>query len=297
MRAARFHQFGNPSVLRIEEAPWPYPSHDELLIHVHASSVNGTDLGLRSGRGPFTYLTRRPFTPGFDVAGVIVRCGPRVTAFETGEAVIALLGHGGGGAAEYVTVRQDCVARAPISVPLTHTVALLLAGLTALQGLRGGAALGNHHTRRPRVLMRGASGGIGSFAVQLARHYAAHITGTARDAEHAHPGIYPESNEPQAWSASSVVIMVQALLRMFPVAPLGTLVVDPHLPELLPHWKLEGVRVGHARVDIEAWRTKQGETRYKANVREGQLRVVRQPPLLSGASSGERLRSGLRSLL
>lgn len=178
MRAALVPTFGGPSVLEIRETPWPYATRDEVLIHVHASSVNGTDLGLRTGKGPFRLAVRLPFTPGFDVAGTVVACGPQVTAFTVGDPVFALLGHGGGGAAEYVAVRQSRVSRAPSRIPLVHAAAVPLAGLTALQGLRRGAAL---HTRtRARVLVVGASGGIGSFAVQFAKLYGAHVTAVAR---------------------------------------------------------------------------------------------------------------------
>lgn len=178
MRAAHFYEFGDPSVLRVEETDWPYPVNDEVLVRVHASSVNGTDLGLRRGEGPFALTTRRPFTPGFDIAGEVVRLGPKASAFDVGEKVYALLGHGGGGAAEYVAVRQARLARAPQSVPLVQAAAVPLAGLTALQALREGARL--HLKPGARVLVNGASGGIGSFGVQLAKHYGAFVTGVAR---------------------------------------------------------------------------------------------------------------------
>jgi NADPH2:quinone reductase len=177
MLAARVHAYGGPEVLRVENVPWPFPQGDEVLIRVHASSVNGTDLGLRRG-GPFALAVRRPYTAGLDVAGEVVGLGPRVTAFDPGDRVYSLLGHSGGGAAEYVTVRQSRVALAPASVSLTEAAAVPLAGLTALQALRNGAGL--HLRRGARVLIHGAAGGIGSFAVQLARHYGAEVTATAR---------------------------------------------------------------------------------------------------------------------
>ena len=178
MKAARLHEFGGPDVLRVEDVPWPHPMGDEVLIRVHGSSINGTDLGLRAGGGPFALTTRRPFTVGFDLAGEVVGLGPKVTAFEFGDRVTSLLGHGGGGAAEYVAVGQARVGMAPRSVPLTEAAALPLAGLTALQALR--AAAGDQFKEGARVLINGASGGIGAYAVQLAKHFGCFVSGTAR---------------------------------------------------------------------------------------------------------------------
>jgi glycogen debranching enzyme len=104
------------------------------------------------------------------------------------------------------------------------------------------------------------------------------VGGIARDAERPHPGIYPKANEPQAWSATTVVFMVQALLGIRPLAPARTLAVDPHLPDWLPDLQLRGVQVGDARVDLRAWRTRSGKTRWKAEVRRGYLHVIHQPP-------------------
>jgi glycogen debranching enzyme len=101
--------------------------------------------------------------------------------------------------------------------------------------------------------------------------------GLQRDEQHPHPGIYPESHEPQAWSASMVVMVVQALLGIYPFAPAGVLLVDPHLPAWLPDLRLSGLRVGRARLDIEFRRRDDGRTRYRIHRREGPLRVIRQP--------------------
>jgi NADPH:quinone reductase-like Zn-dependent oxidoreductase len=177
VRAVRFHTCGAPDVLRIDRVPDPGdPTGDELLVRVEASSVNGTDLGLRRGDLRIATLGRLPFTPGFDVAGQVLACGPAVTAFAPGDRMIALLGHGGGGQAELVRLRQGRAALAPRTVPAVDAAALPLAGLTALQGLaRAGLAA------RPgaRVLVHGASGGIGTFAVQLAVLAGAHVTAVA----------------------------------------------------------------------------------------------------------------------
>jgi NADPH:quinone reductase-like Zn-dependent oxidoreductase len=178
VRAARFHRYGDPSVLQIDDVPAPRaPIRDEILVRVLASSVNGTDLGLRRGQARIATVGRLPFVTGFDLAGEVVECGPAVTAFETGDRVIALLGHRGGGQADRVLVRQSRAARISPAMPPEAAAALPLAGLTALQALHGKAAL---HTRpTARVLVNGASGGIGSFAVQLAKLAGAHVTAVA----------------------------------------------------------------------------------------------------------------------
>jgi NADPH:quinone reductase-like Zn-dependent oxidoreductase len=180
VRAARFHHHGDPSVLQVDDVPAPRaPTGDEILVRVLASSINGTDTGLRAGRARIATVGRLPFVPGFDLAGDVVACGPAVTAFAPGDRVMALLGHGGGGQAERVLLRQRRAALAPRSVPVEAAAALPLAGLTALQALHGRAALSSrqHTGRQVRVLVNGASGGIGCYGVQLAKLAGAHVTG------------------------------------------------------------------------------------------------------------------------
>lgn len=110
------------------------------------------------------------------------------------------------------------------------------------------------------------------------------VGGVQRDADHPHPGIYPKSCEPQGWSASAVVQLVQALLGMVAFAPMGLLVVDPHLPEWLPDVRLEGLQVGKATLDIQFRRTHGGRTSWEVLERNGMVRVVRQPPPQAPAS-------------
>lgn len=179
MLAVRFAELGEPSVLHVDEVAGPgRPTADQLLVQVAASSVNGTDLGLRRGEVKAATWGRMPFTPGFDLAGEVVQCGPRVTAFAPGDQVMALLGHRGGGQAERVLVPQGRAALAPRSCSPVEAAALPLAGLTALQALHRQAGLGAR-ARGTRVLVIGASGGIGSFAVQLAKRAGAHVTAVA----------------------------------------------------------------------------------------------------------------------
>jgi hypothetical protein len=92
------------------------------------------------------------------------------------------------------------------------------------------------------------------------------VGGIARDAAHAHPGIYPKADSPQAWSASGVVMMVQALLGLRPLTPAGVVAVDPHLPEWLPTLALRNARLGHTVGDLHFWRDRRGRTRFRADV-------------------------------
>lgn len=179
MLAVRFSELGDPSVLHVDDVEEPAdPTGDQVVVQVRASSVNGTDLGLRRGQVKIATWGRMPFTPGFDLAGEIVQCGPQVTAFAPGDRVMALLGHGGGAQAERVLLRQGRAALAPRSCSLVEAAALPLAGLTALQALNRRAGLGGRPVGT-KVLVIGASGGIGSFAVQLAKLAGAHVTAVA----------------------------------------------------------------------------------------------------------------------
>jgi len=179
VRAVQFCEFGDPSVLHLGTTADPDPpTGDELLVQVEASSINGTDLGLRRGEAKIATWGRMPFVPGFDLAGTVLACGPQVTAFRPGDQVMALLGHGGGGQAERVVLRQGRAALVPRTCSLVEAAAIPLAGLTALQALHRQARLASYGPSA-RVLVIGASGGIGSFAVQLAKLAGAHVTGVA----------------------------------------------------------------------------------------------------------------------
>ncbi|SNS32041.1 NADPH:quinone reductase [Geodermatophilus pulveris] len=177
MRAVRLQGSGDDTVPVVVDVAEPgAPAGDHLLVRVEASSINGTDLGM-FGTGLTAAVVRRVGRPGFDVAGEVLACGPEVTAFSPGDRVMALLGHAGGGQAERVVFRQEQAARVPVSCSVAEAASLPLAGLTALQALYGRAAL--RARRSPRVLVIGASGGIGAAAVQLARLAGAHVTGVA----------------------------------------------------------------------------------------------------------------------
>lgn len=180
MRAVRFHRFGDPSVLQIDEIAPPTPAPTEVLIRVYASSLNAADSGARRGFGRGIHVRSLPHVPGYDVAGEVVACGAAVTTVVPGDRVFALIGLHGGGQAEYATLHQDQLAIMPERLRWDEAAAVPLAGLTALQALRAKAQI----KKGQRVLITGAGGGVGTFAVQLARYYGCHVTAVCRAAQH-----------------------------------------------------------------------------------------------------------------
>jgi glycogen debranching enzyme len=123
------------------------------------------------------------------------------------------------------------------------------------------------------------------------------IGGFPRDAAHPHPGVYPGANEPQGWSDSAIVLIVQALLGILPIAPLGVLLIDPHLPPWLSDLRLEGIRVGQSRLDLAVTGRPEGRSRYRVTGRDGRTRVLRQlAPQAPGIGLGARVLTALGSL-
>ncbi|MFF4194464.1 NAD(P)-dependent alcohol dehydrogenase [Nonomuraea sp. NPDC001831] len=177
MRAALFDRYGPPEVLYVGTAPKPVPAPGQVLVRVHAVSVNGGEVHGRTGRVRLvTGLMQRGFPKriGIDLTGEIVALGSGVTGPRIGDRVWGTLGRAFGSAAEYVAVHPRRLSRAPASVDLV-TAAALPAGTTAITALRDQAGL------RPgdRLLVRGGSGGVGAVAVQLGRVLGAHVTALA----------------------------------------------------------------------------------------------------------------------
>lgn len=174
MHAVRIHSTGSTEVLSLEEAPRPKPDRDEILIKVHAASVNPIDYKIRAGRLPRGKV-QFPLILGRDVSGVVAATGPGVSDFQLGDEVYALLSADSGGYAEYAVATGDEVALKPKILDHIHAAAVPLAALTAWQGLfdHGGLEAGQ------RVLIHGAGGGVGHFAVQFAKVRGAQIVATA----------------------------------------------------------------------------------------------------------------------
>lgn len=177
MKAIRIHSFGGPEVLKEEEAPKPEAGAGEIIIRVQAAGVNPVDYKMRSGQ--YRGGVSLPATLGREVSGVVASVGPGVSQFKLGDAVYAMLGKYSGGYAEFSRAGQNEAAAKPSTLDYIHAAAVPLAATTAWQGLfdHGGLHVGE------RVLIHGAAGGVGHFAVQLAKARGATVIATARDSD------------------------------------------------------------------------------------------------------------------
>lgn len=181
MQRAQYDRYGPPEVLYVGEVAVPEPGPGEILVQVHAASVNGGELMGRSGK--LRLLTRGPFPrgTGVDFAGQVVEINGTTTGVARGDWVWGVLpdrdrvSGGAGSVAEYVAVPADLVGHPPAGLDPVQAVALLAGGTTAMTGLRDEARL----QPGERLLVRGASGGVGSIAVQLGRALGARVTGLA----------------------------------------------------------------------------------------------------------------------
>ncbi|WIX98406.1 NADP-dependent oxidoreductase [Amycolatopsis mongoliensis] len=181
MKAAQIGSFGAPDVLRVTETDRPSPGPDEVLVAVEASSVNGHDTIVRAGGLKMVSGRAFPIGVGLDFAGVVVTTGTDVRGYRAGDRVWGTVHprgrHTVAGAAEYVVVSADRISPAPVGVSAVEAASLVVAGSTALIALRDSVRLADGE----RVLVRGAAGGVGTAAVQLARAMGGHVTALARD--------------------------------------------------------------------------------------------------------------------
>ncbi|MGE4028586.1 NADP-dependent oxidoreductase, partial [Mycolicibacterium sp.] len=167
-------------VLQYEDAPRPVPGPTQVLVKVAATAFNPVDAGIRGGYLAQVYQIDFPHTPGVDVSGTIAELGDEVTGWNIGDAVVAFLPLDAGGAgAEFTLAPAESLAPAPTSVPLTDAAALPVPALTAQQALFEIAGL----TAGQSVLINGAAGAVGGFAIQLAEQAGAVVTATAKPAD------------------------------------------------------------------------------------------------------------------
>ncbi|WP_344525701.1 NADP-dependent oxidoreductase [Streptomyces albiaxialis] len=176
MKAVRYHRYGDSDVLVHEEAERPVPGAGQVLVRVAATSFNPVDASIRAGFLREAFPLAFPHTPGIDVAGTVAATGPGAGGWREGDAVVAFLPlNGPGAAAEYVLAPTEALAAAPTAVEPADAAALPAVGLTAWQSLFEHARLSDGQ----RILINGASGAVGGYAVQLAHRAGARVTATA----------------------------------------------------------------------------------------------------------------------
>jgi len=178
MKAIVYTEYGSPDVLKLKEVEKPVPADDDVLVKVHAVSVNAYDWRLLRGKPFIARMSaglRKPRNTilGEDIAGRVEAVGKNVTRFKPGDEVYGdIAASGSGGFAEYACTREDLLAPKPATLTFEEAAAVPMAALTALQGLRDKGRI----RAGQQVLINGAAGGVGTFAVQLARSFGAEVT-------------------------------------------------------------------------------------------------------------------------
>ena len=162
-------------MLKLEDVPVPEAQDDEVIVKVHAASVNPVDYKIRSGKYPVVKQDQLPMVLGRDLSGTVETCGPAAHTLRKGDPVYAFLDTARGSYAEYVLVKAVEMAARPSSIDHVHAAGVPLAGLTAWQGLFDHGGLQNGQ----RVLIHAAGGGVGHFAVQFAKAKGAYVLATA----------------------------------------------------------------------------------------------------------------------
>jgi NADPH:quinone reductase-like Zn-dependent oxidoreductase len=179
MKAAFFMKNGGPEVMQYGDVKDPVAGPGQVLIDVHAASVNGADWKVRAGH--YAPITEFPYIPGRDFSGVVSALGAGVTDFALGDAVFGVCDVGTEAAyAEKVAIRAAIVARKPAKLTHVETAAVALIGLTALCSVEDTLQLKSGET----ILIQGGAGGVASFAIQLAKHIGARVITTASAAHH-----------------------------------------------------------------------------------------------------------------
>jgi NADPH:quinone reductase-like Zn-dependent oxidoreductase len=217
MKAVRFHEFGGPEVLRYEDAEQPVAGAGQVLIRVAGSAFNSADNGIRGGTLPFPVSL--PHVPGYDVSGTIAALGDGVTNLQVGDGVVGFLPMGAdGSAAEYVVAPAEIIVKAPSSIDLADAAALPSVALTAWQALfdLGGLQSGQ------RVLISGAGGAVGGYAIQLAKRAGAFVIATASPRSHdsvTAAGADQVIDHTSSTVLESVTDQVDLLLNLAPISP------------------------------------------------------------------------------
>ena len=181
MKAAFFMRHGGPEVLQYGDVPDPAAGPGEVLVDVHAASVNAADTKVRAGS--YAPVSHFPYVLGRDFSGVVAALGEGVHDFKVGDPVFGVLEMGHEGAyAEKLKIKAAIVARKPDALPHAECAAIALAGLTALVSIEDTLELARGET----ILIQGGAGGVAGFAIQLAKHIGARVITTASAANHAY---------------------------------------------------------------------------------------------------------------
>ena len=176
MQTIRIHNYGGPENLKLEQVEHPEPQAGEVLVRVLAAGVNPVDWKITEGWMQSFRPVQFPYIPGRDIAGIIEEVGPGVTAFQPGHAVFGQSAKGG--YAEYILASINTLALKPDTLSFEEAAAIPVGATTAWQGLF------DHGNLQPgqKVLIQGAAGGVGSFAIQFAHWKRAHVIGTTSSA-------------------------------------------------------------------------------------------------------------------
>src|SRR6202051_1417325 len=175
MRALVLSRYGGPEHTALIDVPQPPPAASELLVQVRAAGLNPVDFKTRAGALKIIHNYPLPIVMGNELSGVVEAVGPGVTRFTKGDPVFTRVDKDRTGAfAEYAVVHEDHAARMPASLDFPSAAAVPLAALTALQALRDELHLSAGH----RVFIPGGAGGVGTFAIQIAKHLGAHVATT-----------------------------------------------------------------------------------------------------------------------
>jgi NADPH:quinone reductase-like Zn-dependent oxidoreductase len=217
MKALRFHEFGTSEVLRYEDADQPVAGEGQVLIRVAGSAFNPADNGIRGGNLPIPVAL--PHVPGYDVSGTIDAIGDGVTALRVGDTVVGFIPMAeDGSAAEYVVAPAGVLAKAPSSIDLADAAALPSVALTAWQALFDEAGL----KEGQRVLIIGAGGAVGGYAIQLAKRAGAYVIATASPRSHdtvTAAGADEVIDHTTSTILDSVTEPVDVLLNLAPISP------------------------------------------------------------------------------
>jgi NADPH:quinone reductase-like Zn-dependent oxidoreductase len=179
MKAIVVHEYGGPEVLKLEDVAVPTPKEDEVLVKVFAAGVNSFDGVLRSGKYAKIFKMQLPWSPGYDIAGTVEKVGGKVSKFKVGDPVYAFISiPSGGGYAEYALAKENQAASKPATISFVEAAGVPSVALTAWQALVDKANVRPGRT----VLIHGASGGVGMFAIPIAKIRGAKVFATASTA-------------------------------------------------------------------------------------------------------------------